>query len=1007
MPREIYNEGRVVGLSAYETYVKQHLSEDPNTPPATEREWLASSLAMGSSLLLKVPNVSQAEDAHTFLDIYLPANSKLAAANTIMASFFDGDASFNGNWATKVTDYGQLISNTSSSSPSENVGPTGNIPRQTLEDWTDAKKKQLADYMRVFDGVVIQPGNWVDNSSKPPQKDFKANLSNPYPRVRLHVRGPISNNPIILLTGFTIRSVLAGTVGQDTSINTQSPQDGDFLGPAVFPWAAKIVFSVPSSYITYFVSGGYKRALKSPTAEASSATSKMIRDTAVIDMQASKPETFYNNYSNYYSNYTSDSTNPRYGYTVEKFSTLGDPPKDGEAVLTVYQKKAIYPPALYGTFVGENGQHYLNPLDIVAPGSIKVFNEQNAQALKDYQDTFPGTTAMNKRADGTIQILDVNNEIVDVAALEIKYLYNKSGNMFSRLGQNAPSAPKLLKVKTGRKSAYALMMSTNISDNKNTDPTSITVTDKPSSTLVVNKTNANDNINWATLLGGLTEDKDIDLLGTRIKSAKYSLVENAGYLEFGPENNKTRLYISKTEPNPSNVPVGSIGIGWGFSDESAPPTPSPDPSGGVDYSAFGNISIDGTEISATQDGDTLTLVAGKNIKFTTDAANKKITVSYNRRYIFIGDSYGARGNSWIRRVVTKLGLSSNDYYMSAVDGTGFAAGGGSNKPFLKQLQEISVDKPSTITDIIVCGGWNDGRPSRGGGATLKTSIQEFITYAKSTYPNATVHIGMISWMDTVKIPRREGDSVTPTSLAPQWDLRKVLGIYRSCGMYGGSYIENSQYLMHNNSYFTSDGLHPNDDGNESIASGIVSYILGGNISVYNYDNADFTIGQGLTWNTTINHDDNWNPVNTSFYSLINNGKVGFIAANKYGLWLKTSGSTYSTIVCQGFYDPNSVGISGDSPTIITVGTFGNNCTFRGGDYNELSFRGSGYINSNGTWYTVPFLLTMLGPDRGANQSNKLALVFIETQGSFKRYTNVSDIWLNYPFIQMYGDAMFC
>ena len=40
MPKIIYNEGRVVGLSAYETYVKNHIAEDPNTPPASEREWL-------------------------------------------------------------------------------------------------------------------------------------------------------------------------------------------------------------------------------------------------------------------------------------------------------------------------------------------------------------------------------------------------------------------------------------------------------------------------------------------------------------------------------------------------------------------------------------------------------------------------------------------------------------------------------------------------------------------------------------------------------------------------------------------------------------------------------------------------------------------------------------------------------------------------------------------------------------------------------------------------------
>ena len=129
MPREIWSEGRVVGLSSYEVYVKQHMSEDPLTPPASEREWLASSLAMGTSMLLKVPNINQGAKEHTSVDIYLPNNSKIAAANTIVAQFFDGQAEFgNGSWATRITDYGQLISNNSTISPSGVVGPTGTIP---------------------------------------------------------------------------------------------------------------------------------------------------------------------------------------------------------------------------------------------------------------------------------------------------------------------------------------------------------------------------------------------------------------------------------------------------------------------------------------------------------------------------------------------------------------------------------------------------------------------------------------------------------------------------------------------------------------------------------------------------------------------------------------------------------------------------------------------------------------------------------------------------------------
>ena len=46
MPRQIWNEGRVVGYSAYEVYVKHALSVDPDHEPATEKEWLASMMAM-------------------------------------------------------------------------------------------------------------------------------------------------------------------------------------------------------------------------------------------------------------------------------------------------------------------------------------------------------------------------------------------------------------------------------------------------------------------------------------------------------------------------------------------------------------------------------------------------------------------------------------------------------------------------------------------------------------------------------------------------------------------------------------------------------------------------------------------------------------------------------------------------------------------------------------------------------------------------------------------------
>ena len=73
MPRELMNLGRVSGFSSYEIYIKQHDAVAPNEDPATEREWLASMMGMGSSMILKIPkNVSHADDENWLYEVQFP-----------------------------------------------------------------------------------------------------------------------------------------------------------------------------------------------------------------------------------------------------------------------------------------------------------------------------------------------------------------------------------------------------------------------------------------------------------------------------------------------------------------------------------------------------------------------------------------------------------------------------------------------------------------------------------------------------------------------------------------------------------------------------------------------------------------------------------------------------------------------------------------------------------------------------------------------------------------------
>ena len=231
MPRQIWNEGRVVGYSAYEVYVKHALSVDPNHEPATEKEWLASMMAMGSSMLLHVgtdPSDSSYDGLH-YRDIQFPENSRLCAANTIFASLFIGEGQIVSDdntttWATKITDYGPLINNNSTSSPSGTVSTNGSIPPTTTSINMSEFSPFIKEYSKIIDGIIIQPGTWTTNTDAPPAKDFTPTLSE-HPRLRIAFSERITKPFWLLLTGFTNRSVVDGVTGFDSAIHTQSPDE--------------------------------------------------------------------------------------------------------------------------------------------------------------------------------------------------------------------------------------------------------------------------------------------------------------------------------------------------------------------------------------------------------------------------------------------------------------------------------------------------------------------------------------------------------------------------------------------------------------------------------------------------------------------------------------------------------------------------------------------------------------------------------------------------------------
>ena len=763
MPREIWNEGRVVGLSAYELYVKQHLAEDPDTPVATEREWLASSLGMGSSMILKFPNTTsnQTDYDDEYIDVPLPQGSKLAAANSIVATFFDGDITntnmIDDYWAKRVDNYGTGIRNSydpssgsvyrlkttklsdmldelgyefvryNDISPDEWGNPptyiqdndgiryiclgkqcgysvgteielnqnTGNIkiipnelfivrngdvdfsykylrfiaqheiwkPHQLLWDNTvihiDADmsvyhnhgveqfgegiylriideiytevayseadryidgeihtddideiptyptgmtsmspgdlldpnlkltRDRLSDYLKIEDGIVIQPGTWSECEFNPPASDFEVNLKE-RPVIRFRVRGKITNNPYILLTGFTVRYVLCGTLGQDTATVTTSPQDGDFLGPAIFPWCNKVLFTVPDQYVTLFEKNYLNRYI---TSSADDDSYRINNDTPVIDMLQRngnersityyyendnvEDESLYKHNVGIHGDASYAKSNTKLDYHVADYSSLGS----GQSVFVVYRKEQGLPPALYGTFVNSIGETKAYPIDSVAPGSIKMFHSIGDKGtmggiLSYYEKTYPGSNGIYK---------DYNNSIL--YTLDDRTI-NEGNNAGSQIPTTVPVAnvnhfwmdayvgndtydyiqdPKddgvnisYNKIDAGRNSVTSLPFGNPVyaTDEDGDHYENYVMSTKNSSVLEPAEHSDEDFINWYDMIRALAGNRKIDLLGKTLRELKNSLSDaNISFVTY-------KLNLLKSTTTGGSDSQGSVGSSW-------------------------------------------------------------------------------------------------------------------------------------------------------------------------------------------------------------------------------------------------------------------------------------------------------------------------------------------------------------------------------------------------------------------------------------------------------------
>ena len=186
-----------------------------------------------------------------------------------------------------------------------------------------------------------------------------------------------------------------------------------------------------------------------------------------------------------------------------------------------------------------------------------------------------------------------------------------------------------------------------------------------------------------------------------------------------------------------------------------------------------------------------------------------------RKFIVIGDSYGEGytpdGNvtGWPTLLKNRLGLADDAFYTNSLGGAGFR----SANSYLTLLQGITVADPDAITDIIVAGGHNDSVDPTG----AATGISSFMSYCRTTYPNARVWCGMISYN-----AQKASGSANFTAETSKNTIR----LYQSIAEYGGIYMNGSEFAIHDANYLASDGIHANAAGQARIADFISSTVQG-------------------------------------------------------------------------------------------------------------------------------------------------------------------------------------
>lgn len=259
----------------------------------------------------------------------------------------------------------------------------------------------------------------------------------------------------------------------------------------------------------------------------------------------------------------------------------------------------------------------------------------------------------------------------------------------------------------------------------------------------------------------------------------------------------------------------------------------------------------GDETTAREQADT-------QLQSDIDNLTERVSAANPQNIVTIGDSYatGEVGpvTGWPHLLCNYLGMTEGvDFFIKSVGGSGFTKSGGQS--WAQMVQDIAEtmtgDQRQNTAKVLFCGGYNDNSGMNEG--VLATAISA----AKAQFPNAKVYVACVGWSTD------PGMSVTIAN--------NVVPVYAAAPKYGAIYVTNSQYSMHDYSWFQPDGFHPTQDGENHIAQMMAEGLLTGVCSnIYPLKPVSFTNGSTLGANIT-----GWAKIDNGNTTLFFNNSVEF------------------------------------------------------------------------------------------------------------------------------------